>query len=153
MCLSAEDLRKQFTKQEYLTCVLDYMTTYKFQEKFIFHNYTALFRHVFEGLCYLKEQGIVHKDIKCEIFCVKKIDDLLIHLASNILVHQACKCQSPLQCICAGDGNVTYLLGDMDLLSLEEESENLTYTLDEWTKMAGHDPAGTIGMKLPEVSI
>lgn len=74
-------------------------------------------------------------------------------IASNILVHQVCKCQSPLQCMYAGDGNVTYLLGDMDLLSLEEESENLAYTLDEWEKMAGHDPAGTIGMKPPEVGI
>ena len=53
--------------------------------------------------------------------------------------------------MCAGDGDVTYLLGDMDLLSLEE-SENLTYTCDEWRKMAHHDPAGTIGMKPPEVS-
>ena len=62
-----------------------------------------------------------------------------------------CTCQSPLQCTCPGDGDVTYLLGDMDLLSLEEESENSTYTCDEWKKMAGHDPAGTIGMKPPEV--
>ena len=65
-------------------------------------------------------------------------------------MHQNCACQSPLQCICAGDGGVSYLLGDMDLLSLEE-SENLTYTLDEWEKMTYHDPAGTIGMKPPEV--
>ena len=68
-------------------------------------------------------------------------------------MHQECKCTtSPLQCTCVDDGGVTYLLGDMDLLSLEED-ENLTYTLEEWQKMAGHDPAGTIGMKPPEVSI
>ena len=54
--------------------------------------------------------------------------------------------------MCDDDGGVNYLLGDMDLLSLEED-ENLTYTLEEWQKMAGHDPAGTIGMKPPEVSI
>ena len=72
-------------------------------------------------------------------------------VASNILVHQECGCESPLQCRCAGDGRVTYLLGDLDLLSLEEENSNLTYTCDEWVKMAGHDPAGTIGMKPPEV--
>ena len=71
--------------------------------------------------------------------------------ASNILVHQNCACKSPLQCMCAGDGDVTYLLGDMDLLSLEEEGANLTYTYEEWKKMVGHDPAGTIGMKPPEV--
>ena len=77
--------------------------------------------------------------------------DNWIILASNVLVHQSCPCQSPLQCMCAGDGGVTYLLGDMDLLSLEEESADLTYTYEEWKKMAGHDPAGTIGMKPPEV--
>ena len=54
--------------------------------------------------------------------------------------------------MCAGDGRVTYLLGDLDLLSLEEENLNLTYTCEEWVKMAGGDPAGTIGMKPPEVS-
>ena len=68
-------------------------------------------------------------------------------------MHQECGCNSPLQCICTGDGGVTYLLGDLDLLSLEEENSNLTYTCDEWVKMAGHDPAGTIGMKPPEVGI
>ena len=55
--------------------------------------------------------------------------------------------------MCAGDGSVIYLLGDMDFLSLEEESANQSYTCDEWEKMAGHDPAGTMGMKPPEVGI
>ena len=72
-------------------------------------------------------------------------------LASNILVHQTCDCQSPLQCTCAGSRGVTYLLGDTDLF--QEESTDLTYTCNEWKKMAGHDPAGTIGMKPPEVGI
>ena len=129
------------------------MQEYQHQEKFIFRNYTVLFRHVFEGLCYLKSKGIVYRDIKCkEKFVFKTTGRLYkIILASNILVHQNCACQSPLQCICAGDGDVTYLLGDMDLLSLEEESANSTYTCDEWKKMVCHDPAGTIGMKPPEV--
>ena len=84
--------------------------------------------------------------------CSKQLVDYTqIILASNILVHQNCACESPLQCICAGDGDVTYLLGDMDLLSLEEEGANSTYTCDEWKKMVYHDPAGTIGMKPPEV--
>ena len=77
MYVSVVDLRKQFTKEEHLTCVLDYMATYKSQEKYIFRNYTVLFRHVFEGLCYLKKQGIVHRDIKCESLCVKKLGDIL----------------------------------------------------------------------------
>ena len=65
MYTSVEDLCKQFTKGK-LTCILDYMTAYPDQEKFIFRNYTVLFQHVFEGLCYLKRKGIVHRDIKCE---------------------------------------------------------------------------------------
>ena len=59
-----EDLHKQFGRE--LTCVLDYMTKYQNQEKFIFHNYTVLFRHVFKGLQYLQSKGIVHRDIKSE---------------------------------------------------------------------------------------
>ena len=53
--------------KENLTCVLDYMTVFQDQKKFIFRNYTVLFRHVFEGLCYLKNKGIVHRDIKRKI--------------------------------------------------------------------------------------
>lgn len=55
--------------------------------------------------------------------------------------------------MCDGNGEVTYLLGDMDLFRLEEERANLTYTCEEWKKMVCHDPAGTIGMKPPEVRI
>ena len=64
--ISVVDLCKQFTKEEKLTCVLDYMIVYPDQKKFIFRNYTVLLRHVFKGLCYLKSKGIIHRDIKCE---------------------------------------------------------------------------------------
>ena len=130
---------------------MDYMTVYPDQEKFIFRNYTVLLQHIFKGLCYLKSKEIVHRDIKCKINVSAVSNVHKYFVASNILVHQECGCESPLQCRCAGDGRVTYLLGDLDLLSLEEENSNLTYTCDEWVKMAGHDPAGTIGMKPPEV--
>ena len=70
--VSVVDLRKQFTKEENLTCVLDYMTVYPDQEKFIFRNYTVLFQHIFKGLCYLKSEEIVHRDIKCEVNCIKQ---------------------------------------------------------------------------------
>ena len=66
-CISVVDLRKQFTKEKNLTCVLDYMTVYPDQKKFIFRNYTVLFRHIFKGLCYLKSKEIVHRDIKCKV--------------------------------------------------------------------------------------
>ena len=72
MYTSVEDLCKQFNKEK-LTCILDYMTEYPDQEKFIFCNYTVLFRHVFKGLCYLKSKGIVHRDIKCEEYSVKQL--------------------------------------------------------------------------------
>ena len=62
---SVEDLYKQFTEKKNLTCVLDYMMEYQDQQKYIFRNYTVLFQHVFEGLCYLKHKGIVHRDVKC----------------------------------------------------------------------------------------
>ena len=68
----AEDLYKQFTKEN-LTCILDYMTVYPDQEKFIFRNYTVLFQHVFKGLSYLKTKGIVHRDIKCEDYSLKQL--------------------------------------------------------------------------------
>ena len=61
-------------------------------------------------------------------------------------MHQECECQTPLQCTC--DEGLTYLLGDMDLFCLEKESIN---ALEEWKKMPDHDPAGTMGMKPPEV--
>lgn len=53
--------------------------------------------------------------------------------------------------MCAGSIGVTYLLGDTDLF--QEESTDLTYTCDEWKKLAGGDPAGTIGLKPPEVDV
>ena len=62
-CLHAGDICKQFTK---LTCVAEYMKEYPYQEKFIFRNYTVLCQHVFKGLCYLKSEGIIHRDIKCK---------------------------------------------------------------------------------------
>lgn len=71
--------------------------------------------------------------VVCEFMTIVNMWKLC--LASNILVHQTCDCQSPLQYMCAGSRGVTYLLGDTDLL--EEESTDLTYTCNEWKKMAG----------------
>ena len=67
------------------------------------------------------------------------------------MVHQTCQCESPLQCTC--DQGVTYLLGDLDLCIPEGQQKDLPYTNNEWEKMADRDPAGTVGMKPPEVSI
>lgn len=64
MYIPVEDLQKQFTKDTRLTCVLDYMQESQYQKNFIFRNYTVLLQHVFEGLCYLKSQRVVHRDIK-----------------------------------------------------------------------------------------
>jgi len=67
-------------------------------------------------------------------------------------VHKHCACPSPLLCKCPGDGEVVYVLGDLDLLCLEKEcTPHCNPTHEEWEKMARHDPAGTMGMKPPEV--
>ena len=67
-------------------------------------------------------------------------------------MHKHCTCTSPLLCKCPGDGGVIYVLGDLDLLCLEKEcTPHCNPTHEEWEKMARHDPAGTMGMKPPEV--
>jgi len=67
---------------------------------------------------------------------------------SNILVHQNCDCPSPLQCTCDGDGGVQYVLGDVNLMCIEDGQ---SYTEGEWDKMIQHAPAGTRGLIAPEV--
>lgn len=69
-------------------------------------------------------------------------------IVSNILVQQNCECVSPLQCNCDGDGGVQYVLGDLNLMCMENDQ---TEKGAEWEKMLQCAPAGTIGMIAPEV--
>jgi len=62
-------------------------------------------------------------------------------------VHQSCKCDLPLFCECSGDGSVQYLLGDVNLMSMDDSQS----TTGEWNKMMKHAPTGTKGMMAPEV--
>ena len=61
-------------------------------------------------------------------------------------MHKNCQCVGPLLCTCPGDGEVLYVLGDLDLLCLEEDCSS-----DVWDRMVQRDPAGTEGFKPPEV--
>ena len=79
------------------------------------------------------------------------VNCLHIYIASNILVQQNCSCTSPLQCKCPGNGGVLYVLGDLDLLCLEDDTSESACTCEVWNKMVQRDPAGTVGMKPPEV--
>jgi len=56
-----------------------------------------------------------------------------------------------LLCKCPGDGEVVYVLGDLDLLCPEEKCSPCPHDEEYWKNMARHDPAGTTGMKPPEV--
>ena len=69
----------------------------------------------------------------------------------NILVHQTCSCESPFLCSCPFGGRVTYVLGDMGLFWID--SEQLSGSYVEWAKAKCDEPAGTSGMKAPEVGI
>lgn len=73
---------------------------------------------------------------------------LCVHAVSNILVQQNCNCASPLQCNCGGDGGVQYVLGDLNLMCMEDDQSGRG---GEWEKMLQHAPAGTIGKIAPEV--
>lgn len=110
------------------------MASYLDETEFIFRNYTVVFKHVFEGLSFLGQNGIIHRDVK----------------SSNILVQQNCSCKGPLRCKCPGDGEVLYVLGDLDLLCLEEDTSPSACTCAVWNRLVRRDPAGTMGMKPPE---
>lgn len=137
------------------------MTRYQDEMDFIFRNYTVVFKHVFKALCFLEKHGIVHRDVKSmyvHIYIyVTTLHVLVIYhytlyiIASNILVHQNCSCTSPLQCNCPGNGGVIYVLGDLDLLCLDEDTSASACTCEVWNRMVQRDPAGTVGMKPPEV--
>ena len=81
------------------------------------------------------------------------VNCLHIYIASNILVQQNCSCTSPLRCKCPGNGGVLYVLGDLDLLCLEDDTSASVCTCEVWNKMVQRDPAGTVGMKPPEVCV
>ena len=68
-------------------------------------------------------------------------------------MQQKCACTSPLRCKCPGDGEVLYVLGNLDLLCLENDISAIGYSFEVWNEMSQRDPAGTVGMKPPEVCV
>ena len=59
--LFVEGLNEQFRQK---SSVLTYMTKNHGQKKFIFRNFLEMFHQVFDGLDYLREQKLVHRDVK-----------------------------------------------------------------------------------------
>lgn len=69
--------------------------------------------------------------------------------ASNIFVHQKCKCPNTMLCVCTDTSEtVSYVVGDLDLLCFEGVRTGTKF--EEW-KMTRRDPAGTTEMKPLEV--
>ena len=64
-------------------------------------------------------------------------------------MHQTCPCKNVLQCACPGGSGVTYVLGDMSLFWMKGEKCTKKYI--EWATAKYEEPAGTKGMKAPEV--
>lgn len=67
----------------------------------------------------------------------------------NILVEQTCSCPEPLLCSCPNNDRVTYVLGDMSSFLTEGKQPIGKYV--QWAKAKCREPAGTVGMKAPEV--
>ena len=57
-------LDKQFKEGTDCGSVLAYMAKHRGQKKFIFRNFLEIFHQVFDGLDYLREQKLVHRDVK-----------------------------------------------------------------------------------------
>jgi len=72
---------------------------------------------------------------------------LCFSIGSNILVKLMCSCPSAVECTCHGTdgrGEVTAILSDFDLV--EKATSD-----DKWARLSDSEPAGTCGMKAPEV--
>ena len=64
--LFIEGLNKQFKQEANCGSVLAYMAKYQGQKEYmyIFRNFLEMFHQVFDGLDYLREQKLVHRDVK-----------------------------------------------------------------------------------------
>ena len=70
------------------------------------------------------------------------------HAGSNILLKLECRCPSAIECTCHGTdgrGGVTAILSDFDLVEVATSD-------DQWARLGDSEPAGTRGMKAPEVN-
>ena len=120
--------------------------------KYIFRNLLVISLDLFKALEYFAKRDLVHRDVKRMELCLHDIaiyipmNDYLI--GSNILLKMQCGCLSAIACTCYGidgRGRGTALLSDFDLV------ENTTSD-DSWARLGNREPAGTRGMKAPEVN-
>ena len=116
--------------------------------KYIFRNLLVISLHLFKALEYFDEKGLVHRDVKrMEMYLCRFAQNsiIIIHLGSNILLKLACSCPSAIMCTCDGRGSGTALLSDFDLV--EKATSD-----GKWARLRDSEPAGTRGMKAPEVN-
>ena len=73
---------------------------------------------------------------------------IFLYIGSNILLKMTCHCTSAVECVCHDTDDrrrVTALLSDFDLVETANSD-------DKWARLGDSEPAGTRGMKAPEVN-
>ncbi|XP_065896967.1 uncharacterized protein [Dysidea avara] len=110
--------------------ILEYLKHYPGHKDIILRNYLVVALHINEGLAYFEKLGLIHGDIK----------------RSNLLVRQYCRCRSIFLCSC-WPVKFNIMLADFDFI--KEATTNVESAV--WANLLPYEPAGTVGMKAPEL--
>ena len=138
-------------KHEGQKCLLDYILSAQNDAKYIFRNLLVISLDLFNALDYFAQKGLVHRDVK-RMEMWKMIHSVIIcycyYAGSNILLTLTCRCSSVIVCTCYDSGSRgggTAILSDFDLV--EKATSD-----GKWARLRDSEPAGTRGMKAPEVN-